>query len=102
MARRFGYSWETGGHDAYQHTTVSELGRGDVTYWSQYVTLIWLEIAGHTPLWGPGVFSAHNRVDEVSWHQPRPPKRAFFDGQDLSDDAALKAAQALVGRFGDL
>lgn len=48
------------------------------------------------------MFSAHNRVDEVSWHQLRPPKRAFFDGQDLSDDAALKAAQALVGRFGDL
>lgn len=27
-----------GGHDAYQHTIVSELGRGDVTYWYQYVT----------------------------------------------------------------
>lgn len=40
-ARRIGY-----GHYAYQYTTVSELERGDVTYWYQY--LIWVEIAGHT------------------------------------------------------
>ena len=57
----------------------------------------------------------HNiRVNEVNWHQLRLPKGhgglcfgevvgfPHFDLQDLSDDAALKAAQALVGRFGDL
>ena len=50
----------------------------------------------------------------MNWHQLRLPKGhgglcfgevvgfPHFDLQDLSDDAALKAAQALVGRFGDL